>query len=70
MDTLHQFLSQSLDANTLISKDHMDLVSSELASAVHQVIVNGAAILSSAPKIPIPEPDTGPDSKNETRSRG
>ncbi|PPR88745.1 hypothetical protein GOBAR_AA31936 [Gossypium barbadense] len=36
MDTLHQFLSQSLDANTLISKDHMDLVSSELASAVHQ----------------------------------
>ncbi|TYI40602.1 hypothetical protein ES332_A02G174400v1 [Gossypium tomentosum] len=38
MDTLHQFLSQSLDANTLISKDHMDLVSSELASAVHQVI--------------------------------
>ncbi|KAG8497353.1 hypothetical protein CXB51_008622 [Gossypium anomalum] len=69
MDTLHQFLSQSLDANTLISEDHMDLVSSELASAVHQVIVNGAAILSSAPKIPIPEPDTGPYGCNKCRKK-
>ncbi|KAA3457385.1 protein SENSITIVE TO PROTON RHIZOTOXICITY 1 [Gossypium australe] len=49
MAILHQFLSQSLDANTLISEDHMDLVSSELASAVHQseiIELNAVELLS------------------------
>ncbi|XVF17264.1 hypothetical protein REPUB_Repub10bG0104900 [Reevesia pubescens] len=56
MDSLHHFLSQSVNTNTLISKDQMDLVSSELASAVHQIIVNGAALLSCAQKIHFPNP--------------
>lgn len=46
MDTLQKFLSDSVNSNTLISKDHMDMVSSEISSAIHQIIVNGAALLS------------------------
>ncbi|MFQ6623605.1 hypothetical protein Gotur_004089 [Gossypium turneri] len=43
------FLSQSLDANTWISEDHMDLVSSEIAFAVHQsetIELNAVELLS------------------------
>ncbi|CAI9109472.1 OLC1v1009294C1 [Oldenlandia corymbosa var. corymbosa] len=48
MDTLQKFLSVSVQSNTLISKDHMDMVSTEIASAIHQIIVNGAALLACA----------------------
>ncbi|KAK6258867.1 hypothetical protein SCA6_013341 [Theobroma cacao] len=56
MDSLQHFLSQSVNTNTLISKDEMDLVSSEIASAIHQIIVNGAALLSCAQKAHYPNP--------------
>ncbi|KAB1225027.1 Protein SENSITIVE TO PROTON RHIZOTOXICITY 1 [Morella rubra] len=45
MDSLQRFLSDSVNGNQLISKDQMDVVSSEIVSAIHQVIVNGAALL-------------------------
>lgn len=45
MDTLQKFLFDSVNSNTLISKDRMDMVSSEIAYAIHQIIVNGAALL-------------------------
>ncbi|KAJ6996539.1 hypothetical protein D5086_010214 [Populus alba] len=48
MDSLQQFLSESVNNNTLISKDQMDMVSSEISSAIHQIIVNAAALLSSS----------------------
>ncbi|PPR93280.1 hypothetical protein GOBAR_AA27403 [Gossypium barbadense] len=48
MDSLQDFLSQSVNTNTLISKDQMDHVSSEIVNAVHQTIINGAALLSCA----------------------
>ncbi|XVF61615.1 hypothetical protein PTKIN_Ptkin08bG0144900 [Pterospermum kingtungense] len=68
MDSLQHFLSQSVNTNTLISKDQMDLVSSEIASAVHQIIVNSTALLSCAQKThhypnltpnptPVPKPE-------------
>ncbi|XWS44943.1 hypothetical protein CRYUN_Cryun15aG0093500 [Craigia yunnanensis] len=62
MDSLQHFLSQSVNTNTLISKNQMDLVSSEIASAVHQIIVNGAALLSCAQKAyyPCPTPILNP----------
>ncbi|KAM7275345.1 hypothetical protein ACFE04_017211 [Oxalis oulophora] len=47
MDSLQKFLSQSVNANTLISKDQMDMVSSEISAAIQQIIVNGAALISS-----------------------
>ncbi|OUZ99355.1 zinc finger protein [Macleaya cordata] len=47
MDSLQQFLSESIDRNTLLGKDQMDLVSNEISSAIHQIIVNGAALISS-----------------------
>ncbi|OMO56124.1 Zinc finger, C2H2 [Corchorus capsularis] len=56
MDSLQNFLSQSVNSNTLISKDQMDLVSSEIASAIHQIIVNGAALLSCAQTAHYPNP--------------
>ncbi|KAI6681536.1 hypothetical protein NL676_035417 [Syzygium grande] len=46
MDSVQRFLSQSLSSNTLLSKDQMDMVSAEIASAIHQIIVNGAALFS------------------------
>ncbi|XP_022774978.1 protein SENSITIVE TO PROTON RHIZOTOXICITY 2-like [Durio zibethinus] len=69
MDSLQYFLSQSVNANTLISKDQMDLVSSEIASAIQQIIVNGAALLSCAQITnypnPTPIPNQTPDPKPE-----
>lgn len=46
MDSLQRFLSDSVNRNHLISQDQMDMVSSEIVSAIHQIIVNGAALLS------------------------
>ncbi|KAA8530844.1 hypothetical protein F0562_005532 [Nyssa sinensis] len=46
MDSLQQFLSNSVNNNTLIGKNQMEMVSTEIASAIHQIFVNGAALLS------------------------
>lgn len=48
MDVLQKFLSDSINSNTLISKDRMDMVSAEISSAIQQIIVNGAALLACA----------------------
>ncbi|KAG6386689.1 hypothetical protein SASPL_151861 [Salvia splendens] len=48
MDNLHQFLSESVTTNTPIGRPQMEMVSSEITSAIHQIIVNGAALLSCA----------------------
>ncbi|XP_042479948.1 protein SENSITIVE TO PROTON RHIZOTOXICITY 2-like [Macadamia integrifolia] len=48
MDSLQRFLSESVHSNTLIGQDRMDMVSSEIVSAIHQVIVNGASLLASS----------------------
>ncbi|TXG60658.1 hypothetical protein EZV62_015231 [Acer yangbiense] len=55
MDSLQQFLSESVSSNTLISKNHMDMVSSEISYAIHQIIVNGAALLVSSNSLPPPQ---------------
>ncbi|XP_050291140.1 protein SENSITIVE TO PROTON RHIZOTOXICITY 1-like [Quercus robur] len=49
MDSLQRFLSDSVNGNQLISQDQMDMVSTEIVSAIHQIIVNGAALLSCSP---------------------
>ncbi|GMI67944.1 hypothetical protein HRI_000463700 [Hibiscus trionum] len=64
IDSLQHFLALSLCTNTLISKDQMDLVSSEIASAIHQVMVNGAALLSCAKNTHHPDPKPDSDSYN------
>ncbi|XP_011097563.1 protein SENSITIVE TO PROTON RHIZOTOXICITY 1-like [Sesamum indicum] len=51
MDCLQKFLSDSVNSNTLLGQPQMDMVSSEIASAIHQIIVNGAALLSSTPSL-------------------
>lgn len=56
MDSVQQFLSQSLNSNTLLSAGQMDLVSSEIASAIHQIIVNGTALLTCSQQPPADPP--------------
>ncbi|KAE8700006.1 Zinc finger protein STOP1-like protein [Hibiscus syriacus] len=60
MDSLQDFLSKSVNTNTLISKHHMDFVSSEITAAVHQIIVNGAALLSGSQRAHFPNPIPNP----------
>ncbi|GKV30693.1 hypothetical protein SLEP1_g39479 [Rubroshorea leprosula] len=38
MDSLQSFLLQSFNSNTLLPKDQMDMVSSEISSAIQQII--------------------------------
>ncbi|XP_055818557.1 protein SENSITIVE TO PROTON RHIZOTOXICITY 1-like [Solanum dulcamara] len=47
MDSLQKFLSDSVNSNTLLGQQQMNMVSDEITSAIHQIIVNGAALLSS-----------------------
>ncbi|KAL9148011.1 hypothetical protein ABFS82_12G013300 [Erythranthe guttata] len=51
MDILQRFLSDSVNSNTLLGQPQMDMVSSEISSAIHQIIVNGAALLSCTPPL-------------------
>ncbi|XP_059624255.1 protein SENSITIVE TO PROTON RHIZOTOXICITY 1-like [Cornus florida] len=75
MDSLQRFLSDSVTNNTLIGKDQMEVVSAEIAAAIHQVVVNGAALLACsqsqefAPKsVPIPKPSSTIESMNQKSS--
>ncbi|KAI0499132.1 hypothetical protein KFK09_020033 [Dendrobium nobile] len=45
MDCLRRSLSDSVDRHVSISGDQLQLFSGEIASAVHQVIINGSALL-------------------------
>ncbi|KAM1068368.1 hypothetical protein ACFX2A_000344 [Malus domestica] len=57
MDSLQSFLTESIHANALISKDQMDMVSTGIASAIHEIISNGAALLAfSQNSIPSSDP--------------
>ncbi|XP_044481924.1 protein SENSITIVE TO PROTON RHIZOTOXICITY 1-like [Mangifera indica] len=61
MESLQSFLSRSVNSNTLISKQQMDMVSAEISYAIQQTIINGAALIScSNPQPPqqstLPEP--------------
>ncbi|KAI4373035.1 hypothetical protein MLD38_011204 [Melastoma candidum] len=60
MDSVQHFLSQTLSTNTLLSPDQFHLLSSEILSALHQAIVNGAALLSSSILPPLPPPPPPP----------
>ncbi|KAL5753494.1 hypothetical protein ACOSP7_021714 [Xanthoceras sorbifolium] len=66
MESLQQFLSASVSSNTLISKHQMDMVSSEISSAIHQIFLNGAALLASSqlPTPPLSQASASSDPKN------
>ncbi|XP_051143882.1 protein SENSITIVE TO PROTON RHIZOTOXICITY 1-like [Andrographis paniculata] len=51
MDSLRRFLSDSVNTNTLLAQPQIDTVSSEIASAIHQIVLNGAALLSCSPSV-------------------
>ncbi|KAG6604036.1 Zinc finger protein STOP1-like protein, partial [Cucurbita argyrosperma subsp. sororia] len=48
MDAVQIFLSDNIDREVRISNRQMDAVSSEIATAIQQIIVNGAALLTCA----------------------
>ncbi|KAL3745303.1 hypothetical protein ACJRO7_014421 [Eucalyptus globulus] len=76
LDSVRRLLAQSLGSNTLLSKDQMDMVSAEIASAIHRIVVDGAALFSSSrgsgsdperersyPKLPVRSPVNPPAAK-------
>lgn len=65
MDKLQKFLSDSVKSNTLLGQPQMDMVSSDIASAIHQIIVNGAALLSCAPSVSSSYPIENKDEKEK-----
>ncbi|EEF29546.1 protein SENSITIVE TO PROTON RHIZOTOXICITY 1 [Ricinus communis] len=62
MDSLQQFLSNSVNSNALMSKDEMDMVSAEISTAIQQIIVNGTALLSCSQSV-----DKHSDLKTQTK---
>ncbi|KAJ1398664.1 Zinc finger C2H2-type [Sesbania bispinosa] len=64
MDSLHRFISDSINTNTLLTKQHMDTVSNEIVSAIRHVIINAAAIVAAeAPPETVPPKKPTFDSK-------
>ncbi|KAK7306023.1 hypothetical protein VNO77_43937 [Canavalia gladiata] len=78
MDSLQRFLSQSINTNAPLTTDQIAIVSNQIVSAVHQIIINGAAIVSYSqnfsttgaaivppdpPERPVSEPSTTEKSK-------
>ncbi|KAI3981918.1 hypothetical protein MKX01_041181 [Papaver californicum] len=47
MDSLQQIIAETIDRNILLGKDQMDMISNEIISVIHQIIVNGSALISS-----------------------
>ncbi|XP_015072064.1 protein SENSITIVE TO PROTON RHIZOTOXICITY 1-like [Solanum pennellii] len=64
MDSLQKFLSDSVNSNTLLGQHQMNMVSDEITSAIHQIIVNGAALLSSTQLKNPPPPPPPPSSSS------
>ncbi|CAL1400170.1 unnamed protein product [Linum trigynum] len=54
LDLLQRFLAESVNGKTLISQNQMEMVSSEISSAIQQTIVNGAALLACSQSIEPP----------------
>ncbi|KHN31375.1 Zinc finger protein STOP1 like [Glycine soja] len=83
MDSLQHFLSQSINTNTPLTVDQIAMVSSQILSSIHQVIVNGAALVSYSqnsiaagapdpppyPKKPKPEPSVADKAKQTLDSK-
>lgn len=66
MDSLQCFLTESINANALISKDQMDMVSAGIASAIRETISNGAALLACSQNLgPTSDPTRTPAANNE-----
>ncbi|XP_010519478.1 PREDICTED: zinc finger protein STOP1 homolog [Tarenaya hassleriana] len=65
MDSLQSFLAESVNGSVILGKDQMDTISSEIASALEQVIFDGAALLSclQQPSLP-PESPAKPSGRD------
>ncbi|KAF3439330.1 hypothetical protein FNV43_RR17607 [Rhamnella rubrinervis] len=59
MDSLQRFLSESVNFNAPFNKDQMDMVSSEISSAIQQIIVSGTALIACS-RTPDDPPDREP----------
>ncbi|PKA50766.1 Protein sensitive to proton rhizotixicity 1 [Apostasia shenzhenica] len=49
MESIRRFLSDSIDRRASIGGEQLQLISAEIASTVHQVIVNGSALIACSP---------------------
>lgn len=65
MDSLHRFLSQSIDCNAPVNRHQMESVSSEIATAIQDIIANGTALLAESPDLKPAEPNLQAVKKEE-----
>lgn len=72
MDSLQRFLSESVNFHAPFNKDQMAMVSSEIASAVQQIIASGTALIaySRAPDDPPDREPAAPDVKRKGEEEG
>lgn len=63
IDSLRTFLSQSINTNTPLTTDHITLVSNQIVSAIHNTIVNAAALVSYSENLTVPGPSVFPPLK-------
>ncbi|GAB4848701.1 hypothetical protein Ancab_003426 [Ancistrocladus abbreviatus] len=65
MNSLQCFLTDSVNRQTVLAQDQMDVVSAELASAIQEVIVNAASLVacSQIPSLPFHTPNGTVDVK-------
>ncbi|KAK7281003.1 hypothetical protein RIF29_08628 [Crotalaria pallida] len=48
LDSLHRFLSESINSNTLLTNHQISVASNDIVSSIHQIIVNAASLISAA----------------------
>ncbi|XP_068643234.1 zinc finger protein STOP1 homolog [Aristolochia californica] len=59
MDSLHDFLSLSIESNSQLDDEQIGFVSMEITSAIHNIILNGAALVASSLQPSLPSGSVG-----------
>ncbi|GAU19113.1 hypothetical protein TSUD_79360 [Trifolium subterraneum] len=52
MDSIQRYISQSINTNTLLPKQHLDTLSNQISTTIRQVIINATALLATYPVTP------------------
>ncbi|KAI3939237.1 hypothetical protein MKX01_002105 [Papaver californicum] len=47
MVSLQKIIAETIERNTLLRKDQMNMISNDITSVIHQIVVNGSALISS-----------------------
>ncbi|KAE9587771.1 putative transcription factor C2H2 family [Lupinus albus] len=67
LDSLHHFLSHSINTHTLLTNHQLTSVSNDIVSSIHQLIVNAAALISF--EAILPDPPEAPVTKENGKRK-